>query len=985
MNTFSHYMYRSPLLSIIEFKELQRNDLSDRDYLIYLIKYIERKKLYASIYSSSKSLYYSLINFDDTTSEKKTKNILISLYKYLIRMAFRATPFGMYSGVGINHINAKHKSKESYTYYGYLNNNVIYQLIDAIHNDISLLNKIDIWNNPNIYTDNKHIFLPYQVNYAVHEIDSIDNVSLKKNELVETVMDICSNKTNFSNLKSLLCEKFNAPEETVVQYLQKLIKEDFLMTDFKINLSNKSAFESIINKLDTMHEYNNLINIVLKKLKFILNEIKITTNNTDILKLLKQADTTVKKILPNFKENTINIDTKISGRNIELTVDDMKNIEFLATLSSKLSIFEPSKVLESFKNKFSEYYGQDEDVQLSRLLNSSTGLGIPDEYTTPINLNSLNKANNIAGILENWKTEALIKGLKSIELTDKKINELRPLLMSENIHTSFDMFFTKIGNGNKLYLKNNSGSLQAGQTYGRFTYMFDNEIRNNISDFYNKQHFELESSEVIYNHPNPKIQNVMTSIIPNNIIDFVNTEKCTNINDLYIFLGEDFNFYIRNKQTQKLIYPEFNNMHNTNLSPSIIRFLSDIGMQYHSGTYFLSYFATEHAYSPRLEYKNIVLSPQKWNINFEKGLSYDKFNAKLNEFGEKFRLDNQFYVINEDHKLFIDINYGISRRILYSEYKKREVLEIEEVEDELITASSPYINELVFSFSYSLKPNLINLNSLPPKEIRDKKEVILPGNNWLCVNLYYNKYNFDSLMSNGLFEKIFKHINEEENIETSFFIRYFDTQEHLRLRFKIKNSNTVTRNKLLALLNSFKSESFINTFNIVPYLRETYRYGGEECIDLAEKCFEIDSVIVTKYYSDLMSEFDKIDFAIDNILQILHFFRSTIEGKIDLLKVFGKNKEVKELYRTKRNRIFSSINNNTHYLNSYNIANFREKYYQNYYKKLKKVDKIEDDFIVLSIIHMFCNRLFGTDRAIESKVLEIIYRALIDYKKIKNK
>jgi len=31
---------------------------------------------------------------------------------------------------------------------------------------------------------------------------------------------------------------------------------------------------------------------------------------------------------------------------------------------------------------------------------------------------------------------------------------------------------------------------------------------------------------------------------------------------------------------------------------------------------------------------------------------------------------------------------------------------------------------------------------------------------------------------------------------------------------------------------------------------------------------------------------------------------------------------------------------------------------------------------------MFCNRLLGTDREIESKILELIYRSLLDYKKI---
>ncbi len=73
MELFEHYLYRSPLLSIRDFKEIERNDLSDKDYVFYLIDYIKKHNLYANIYSSSKSLYYSIINFNRDTSDKKTK------------------------------------------------------------------------------------------------------------------------------------------------------------------------------------------------------------------------------------------------------------------------------------------------------------------------------------------------------------------------------------------------------------------------------------------------------------------------------------------------------------------------------------------------------------------------------------------------------------------------------------------------------------------------------------------------------------------------------------------------------------------------------------------------------------------------------------------------------------------------------------------------------------------------------------------------
>ncbi|MGC9602094.1 lantibiotic dehydratase C-terminal domain-containing protein [Staphylococcus epidermidis] len=100
------------------------------------------------------------------------------------------------------------------------------------------------------------------------------------------------------------------------------------------------------------------------------------------------------------------------------------------------------------------------------------------------------------------------------------------------------------------------------------------------------------------------------------------------------------------------------------------------------------------------------------------------------------------------------------------------------------------------------------------------------------------------------------------------------------------------------------------------------------------------------------------------------------------LEFIGKNKEVKDLYRKKRNKIFQSINNKPNYTEIYGIQNWRDLEYKKYSNLLKKYNKIEDNSLILSVIHMFCNRLLGTDREIESKILELIYRSLLDYKKI---
>ncbi|SUJ98568.1 thiopeptide-type bacteriocin biosynthesis domain protein [Staphylococcus agnetis] len=984
MDVFEKYMYRSPLLPMKSLKDIQKNNLTDREYVEFLIGFVEKHNLYANIYSSSKSLYYSIKNFGENTSEKKTKSILISLYKYLLRMSTRPTPFGMLSGVGINDLNEDviEPINESIHYSPYFNNSLLYLCIDYIHSDDSILNKSTIYVNPLLYKDKTHVFLPYQVTYNVEKLTSPENISLRRNTLVDRVLELCAEKIIFKNLKTIIMKEFSAEEKIVTDYLKNLVKEDFLLTNFKLRLHEKNASQQILQELENIGECNDNVYILIKKIYDNIIKIKNDDNKVGILNTFIESDEVAKKLFPNFQENAINIDTKIENRYIQITDSDIKNINFIATLISQLSAFKPSKVLEDYKNKFSEFYGQDEDVKLIELLNSNIGLGLPKEYfseRTNTDLNNLDKFNSISKILEEWKTEALINGENIINLTDNKLQKLQQNIGNHKVNASYDLYFTTFNRKDgKLYLKNNSGSLSANQTYGRFIYMFGESLNKHIQKFSSTSISQnVEVLDINYNHPNTRIQNVMTSTTNKDSITLVDFKS--KIKDLYVFLGEDFNFYIKDKNTQKIIIPNFNNMHNTDFAPSIIRFLSDISLQYSTGGLFLDFSMLGSVYSPRIEYRNIVLCPQKWNVNLKKNLNFNSFFEFFNEFSHSYKLPEKFYIIKDDHKLYLNLKHELSKVILYQEYKKRDVIEIEELECEFSNKENTYIDEVVFSFSNYEPPRISDIQSL--KNLRNTKEIKLPYEEWLCFNLYYNDYDIDKFLSDGIYKTIFTSLNRTD-INTIFFIRYFDEKPHIRLRFKLKSNNVQLKEKILNLMYHFIYENYIASFTIVPYIRETYRYGGPNSIDLAEKCFEIDSLIVAKYYNKLQNDIDIFDFAVDNILEILMIFFDDIDNCIKALEVVEKKKENKNFYREKRERVLDSIRNNQRYLTKYKIQNERLEYYT-LYKESIDISLYSITSIVLSVIHMFCNRLFGIDRQKEDLALELISRALKDYKKIK--
>ncbi|MGM3331273.1 hypothetical protein ACS2U0_27230, partial [Bacillus cereus group sp. BC251] len=86
-----------------------------------------------------------------------------------------------------------------------------------------------------------------------------------------------------------------------------------------INLSTKNSYKSIIKLLEEIKETTNIVYIIFQKLDNIIDEINSSDDRITILNLLISADKLIASNFPNFKDNVLNIDTKIDGRNFQIT------------------------------------------------------------------------------------------------------------------------------------------------------------------------------------------------------------------------------------------------------------------------------------------------------------------------------------------------------------------------------------------------------------------------------------------------------------------------------------------------------------------------------------------------------------------------------------------------------------------------------------------------------------------------------------------
>jgi thiopeptide-type bacteriocin biosynthesis protein len=240
-------------------------------------------------------------------------------------------------------------------------------------------------------------------------------------------------------------------------------------------------------------------------------------------------------------------------------------------------------------------------------------------------------------------------------------------------------------------------------------------------------------------------------------------------------------------------------------------------------------------------------------------------------------------------------------------------------------------------------------------------------------------------------------------IDKWFFIRYVDTEHHLRIRFHIINYDF---NTIISKTNKYISpcitSNYISNITFDTYKREIERYGKNN-IEIVENLFFNDSNAIIK----IISQFETINAETDRwklglLLTdlLLTDFKYDLNKKFEILSKmkdayfieFNGNKLLKkqlaEKYRQMRENV-SSIFKNNNELNNYKqiIAN-RTKENKKSILKLKQITSIPAiNDLIFSFLHMQNNRLFITHQRLHELVIYDFlcqyYRTEIEKKNIK--
>lgn len=265
-----------------------------------------------------------------------------------------------------------------------------------------------------------------------------------------------------------------------------------------------------------------------------------------------------------------------------------------------------------------------------------------------------------------------------------------------------------------------------------------------------------------------------------------------------------------------------------------------------------------------------------------------------------------------------------------------------------------------------------------PHVIAHEERQFLPGQEWLYLKLYLPEGLHQTLLAHQLLPFIQKH---RSLFELWFFLRYHDPQAHIRLRFL--SSDTQQRNHLLQALlawsHELRAEGLLTRCVLDTYERETERYGGPEAMKMIEHVFCANSEAICALLARQHRTYPPLFEAVYALDRLWHDWGYPLATCYQTLQPLLSPDKESHAMRQQRQALLAFLIHPPE-----DIADiFRQKQSVlaqagSAIRQLAEQDKLwqREEEILLSLSHLLCNRLLGTQRTHEAEAYTFWYTTL---------
>ncbi|WP_158453784.1 lantibiotic dehydratase [Pontibacter korlensis] len=854
-----------------------------------------------------------------------------SLQKYLNRMCFRPTPFGLFSGFSVASWGAATGQPLQ-----------LEEEASQVHLSLAFADTLRLAEK--LLTEELAPYLRYRLNPSLYKVQggyrylrfaedaqqqrrkfSLD--SLESDRLLQEVLRFCLKGSSKQALVDFVSFRAAVEEEESKAYVGQLLEEQVLVSELEVNITGQDYLERLLHVcaehgIDTPRK---------RHLQELLEEIRVAGETSAGLQqalVRLQAD-------GGYSKGTVyaNLEKGLAANRLCASYHK-KILEALRCLQRLVPQAAPSGLKEfvrAFEKKF-----EGRAVPLLVALDPELGIGYEElavSYQVPKLLEGLSLDNPgtekqvvewsaaHALLLDKWQAAGTYPA--AIRLTEEDIEKLPAGEGKGVLPPSTAVLFRVLGE--QVYIEQ-AGGVSATALLGRFTPLSASVqvMAREIAQAEEQANPEVVFAEIAHvcdaHTANIDRRAAIRSYeIPVLVQSTLPEERQIHLSELWVHVerGEVVLWSVR---LQKVVVPRLGSAFNyVRDDLAVFRFLCDLQYQglHCNFSLDMSRLFPGLGYYPRVEFKEAILQLASWHLGKEQLERIFQVPTALQQ-EQLMRLAKELHwppylaLTQHDHQLVFDLAQEKDRVLLLDNIKGKAEVALREfpfvgekapaVRD---GAHQPYVHQFLAAAYHDQPVYKHRPHSSSKRRPLMKRRKLVPGDGWLYFKVYCHPSRANSILAETL-NPLLKGLEKEGEITQWFFVRYRDPAYHLRVRLCLaagKDGAGDVLGKMSRKLGMLLQQGAVRDFQLAVYERELERYHPA-LIEAVEQVFCASSTLVTAYIkSTRFSEFDYSYYrlAFEGMDTILDAFGLDVAGKVELLgqlyasfyREFGETKELK--------------------------------------------------------------------------------------------
>jgi lantibiotic biosynthesis protein len=822
----------------------------------------DRAEVREALLLASPSLEQSLDEaWSAAPDSKASRNVERALWRYFSRMAFRATPFGLFAGWSLGRLgdatDLRLGPRAYYVRRTRADHEVLSELAGMLARDPRVRNRLVLYPSSSLYATAsgwRYVEHAQQENGRRYHL-----VALGENDVIDRVIAEARAGARPSALARAV--RRGVPEITqkaATAFIHQLVDTQVLVSDLEPPITGPQAIDDLITQL-VGHPETADVAARLDRLRQGLVDVDragLGIPRARYVELARSLEPEVSKIdLGRAFQVDLYKPAPESTLGNDLVLDVERGVNVLLSMATR-AIDEP---LMQFRDAFVRRY-EDADVPLTTALDAELGVGFTSETS--------GERTAVWSPRDSYLLERLYhvwaRGERVLDLTAEDLRALSVSKVEPPVSLSVTAIVSAPADaGSRFEVLIQNVTQGAARVLGRFCHsdpQLTAHVRGIIAA---EQAAEPDAihAEVVH-LPQGRAGNVTARpVLRDYEIPFLGRggaarENQITVDDLRVSVRQG-RVVLRSTRLGREVIPCLSSAHDFERdSLGMYSFLCRLGRQGTGRRLGWDWGALEQApFLPRVRMGTVALHRARWRLTHAELLALRDLDGArcyraVRALAERRGLPRHFVLADGDQQLWTDLDNPLAVDAFAQLVRQRDhAIVFEDFGGEGgLCASGPegrFRHEVIVPF-VRREPVVRATPSAPPKRDTAARS-FAPGSEWLYLKLYCGAAACDQILRDVIAPSV-RRFAAKQAIDHWFFVRYADPDSHLRIRLHgrpdrlhadVLPSLEKAAAKLLRAGIGWKLE-------LETYIPETHRYGGADARPIAERIFGADSDAVVQ-------------------------------------------------------------------------------------------------------------------------------------------